>query len=544
MTWLAGTAIIAAAQVNLNKQPKLVVGIMVDQMRYDYLFRYKSHYGKGGFNRLLGEGFSCENTQYDYVPTFTAPGHACVYTGATPAVNGIIANEWYDPEQKKHRYVTTDPRYKTVGASGKVGQHSPTVMLSSTVTDELRLATNFKSKVVGVCLKDRGSILPAGHIPDASYWFDDATGNWITSSYYPDSLGLPGWVNTFNARKLPEQYCNQVWDKLPGVNYEESFENWSGIYDQARYAVSLSGGFPHNLAALRKKMGLGVLRYTPYGNTLTLDFALEAIQKMNLGADEITDFLCLSFSATDYAGHQFGVHAMETEDIYLRLDNDLSNLLTFLDQKFGKDNVLVFLTADHGGAETPAHLRKIGIPAGVFPESQIDSLLQIELNSVFDIKADIIEEISNQQIWFNTARLDSLELPVDAVSVVAAEWLKKQKGIYDVYTRNELQLLPYDHPFAPMLRRGIHPRRSGHVIFQLDPAWHPDDQLFGKGGTTHGSSYAYDRHVPLIWYGNGIKPGFTHRQVSVCDIAPTVSAMLRIMEPNGNMGRTIEEVFR
>lgn len=524
---------------NRPTPPKLVVGIVVDQMRYDYLYRYAAQYGNGGFKRLLGEGFSCENTHYNYVPTLTAPGHAAIYTGTTPAVNGIIANEWYDPELGEHRYVTSDKRYKTVGASGKVGQHSPSVLLSSTVTDELKLSNNFRSKVVGVCLKDRGSILPAGHIPNASYWFDDATGNWITSDYYPDSLALPTWVQAFNAQKLPDQYMSKPW--IPLKASQQSFKGWSRFKSE-KYG-SIDADFPHNLPAL-KKDGYGALRFTPFGNTLTLDFALEAIDKMQLGQDAYPDFLCLSFSSTDYCGHQFGIHAEETEDVYIRLDLELERLLTTLDQKFGKDNVLVFLTADHGGGETPAHLNTLRIPAGVLDESKVEKMLEQALTADLGTTGDFIKEVSNQQVWVNWRAVDDLEVDPIRLADVVGDALRHLPGVYEVFSREELTMLPPDFPFASELRRGIHPRRSGDMVFVLDPAWHPDDELFKVGGATHGSSYAYDTHVPLLWYGWRVPVGETFAPVSITDIAPTLSAMLRIMEPNGTTGKVIEALLK
>ena len=519
--------------------PRLVVGIVVDQMRYDFLYRYSNQYGNDGFKRLLREGLSCENTHYDYIPTYTGPGHACIYTGTGPAGNGVIANEWWDPQWGKHRYVTTDTTVKPIGTLEKSGKHSPAVLLSTTVTDEMRLSNNFKSKVVGICLKDRGSILPAGHIPNAAYWFDDKAGNWITSSFYPDSLGLPSWVKSFNAQRYPEKFCEKIWTRRPGVTYEESFAGWANKYDKAKYAASLSGGFPHNLPALRKTNGLGIIRFTPYGNTLTLNFALMALDSMQLGTDQYTDFLCLSFSSTDYAGHQFGIHAEETEDIYIGLDRDIARLLKVLDEKYGKDNVLVFLTADHGGTETPVHLTDIGIPAGVLKESKIDSTLSAHLATVFKDSSDLIYEISNQQIWFKTSKT----ITKDEMAKVSKEWLEKQKGIYAVHTRKEIMELPTDYFYAAPLRRGIHPKRSGDLFFQLDPNWHPDDSFFGIGGATHGSSYAYDTHVPLLWYGSGIKHGNLYAPVSVSDIAPTLSAFLKIMEPSASTGKIIEQIF-
>ena len=523
-------------------QPKLIVGIVVDQMRYDFLYRYQAKYVPGGFKRLLSEGFSCENTKYNFVPTYTAPGHAAIYSGTTPAVNGIIANDWWDPELGAHRYVTTDKRYKTVGSpTERVGQHSPSVMLSTTITDELRLSNNFRSKVAGVCLKDRASILPAGHIPNACYWFDDATGNWITSTYYPDSLGLPQWVQDFNGRKLPERYLSKPWTIDSTFRYDESFAGWDK-YNKGQYG-NFPGNMPYNMPELRKAQGLGVLRFTPMGNSFTLDFALETIEKMELGADEAPDFLCLSFSSTDYCAHQFGIHGEEMEDVYLRLDRDIARMLDYLDKKFGKNNVLVFLTADHGGAETPVHLQDLRIPSGVFEESKLETNLENVLAAQFGTSGDFIHEVSNQQIWLNWEALNDLDVDAEEVAHIIIEYLQAQKGVYAAFTRDELMSFPLEFPFSAETRLGIHPRRSGDILFQLDPAWHADDKAFKLGGTTHGSPYAYDTHVPLIWHGWKVPHGRSNAPVRITDIAPTLSAMLRIAQPNGTTGEVIEPLM-
>jgi len=532
------------AQQIVLAQPKLVVGIVVDQMRYDYLYRYQSKYGQGGFKRLLKDGFSCANTHYNYVPTYTAPGHTAIYSGATPSVSGIVANDWWDAEWGAHRYVTTDKRYNTVGSPNiKVGQHSPAVLLSTTITDELRLSNNFQSKVVGVCLKDRASILPAGHIPNAAYWFDDETGNFITSTYYPDSLGLPKWVQDFNARKLPDTYLSKPWKVDSSQQYTESFANW-GKYNNGQYVPYFTTEMPYNLPELKKKGGYGVIRFTPYGNRLTLDFAMEAAEKMQLGQDAFPDFLCVSFSSTDYCAHQFGIHGEETEDVYVQLDRDLARFFDFLDKKYGKDNVLVFLTADHGGAETPVHLQDLRIPAGIFPESQLENMLELAIATSLGAKGDFIHEVCNQQVYLNWEAMDDLKANPEEVASVIIDYLRAQPGVYDAFTRQELLDLPADYPFVSELRRGIHPRRSGDIIFQLDPAWHSEDKFFGAGGTTHGSSYAYDTHVPLLWYGWNVAPGSTYAPINITDIAPTLAAMLHIMEPNGNMGTIIQDLMK
>jgi len=528
-------------------RPKLVVGIVVDQMRYDYLYRYQSKYGPNGFNRLLREGFSCANTLYNYVPTYTGPGHAAIYTGTTPAVNGIIGNDWYDRSWGRSRYVTTDTTVRPVGTDdARAGRHSPRSLLSTTISDELRLSNNMRSKVVGMCIKDRGSILPAGHIPNASYWFDDKTGNWITSSYYPDSLGLPQWVQDFNARRLPDQYLSRPWDKALPEPYAESFNPGWDKYDDGKYLpMSLvPENFPYDLPTHKQKYGYSLLRFTPGGNVFTVDFALEALDKMELGQDEYPDMLCLSFSGPDYCGHQFGIHAEETQDMYMRLDGQIARLLRALDEKYGKNNVLVFLSADHGGSETPLHLQDLNIPAGVFPESTIAGPLNKALVDKFGRPGKYVLDVANQQVWLDHAALEAAGIDLEGACEVLKIFLRKQPGVYDAYTPEDMFELPADYPFGPEIRRGLHPRRSGDVLFQLDPAWHADDKYFSSGGATHGSPYPYDAHVPLIWYGWKIPAGETFAPVSITDIAPTLAAMLRIMRPNGSTGNIIQQVVR
>ena len=526
------------------RQPRLVVGIVVDQMRYDYLYRYYDKYGTGGFKRLLNEGFSCENTHYNYMPTYTAPGHASIYTGTTPSVHGIVGNDWYDRTQAKNQYVTSDERYKGVGTTSSKGNHSPSVLLSSTITDELRLASSLRSKVVGVCIKDRGSILPAGHIPNACFWFDDDTGNWISSSYYPfpDSVpALPGWVGRFNDKKLALRYLSQPWETVQlERTYTESVPGFDKY--EMRFPGDTTGAFPHALPALQTKGGPGLVRSTPFGNSLTTDFALTVIDEMKLGVDEYPDFLALSYSSTDYCGHQFGVRSTEVQDVYLRLDRDLERLLDYLDEEFGKDNVLVFLTADHGAAETVPFLKDLRMPTGILDENALTRALNTHLDSVFGVRLPFVSAVVNQQVYINEKVLPIGKLEPGPVQKAIADYLKKLPGVYGAFSKDELFALAPEYPFIGLVRNGFHPRRSGDVIYTLDPGWLPEP-YFAKGGTTHGSPYAYDTHVPLVWYGWKVPQGESFAPTQITDIAPTLAAFLRIMEPSGNTGKVIQALF-
>ena len=312
-------------------KPKLVVGIVVDQMRYDYIYRFWDKYSEGGFKRLVNNGFFCKNTNYNYVPTYTAPGHAAIYTGTTPAINGIVGNDWFDRALGKKIYCVVDTTVVGVGSISKEGKRSPANLLTSTITDELRLATNMKSKVIAISLKDRSAILPGGHTANAAYWFDGSNGNFISSTYYMKEL--PRWVVEFNEKKLPQKYLSQPWNTLlPIDQYTES------LADDNPYETKFAGEqrpvFPHDLPVLMaKNKGMGLLLTTPFGNSLLLDFAKEVLYAESMGKAETPDFLAISFSATDYIGHAYGPNSIEVEDCYLRLDKDIAELLNMIEAK-------------------------------------------------------------------------------------------------------------------------------------------------------------------------------------------------------------------
>src|SRR5215218_2953988 len=379
-------------------RPKLVVGIVIDQMRWDYLYRYYDRYKENGFKRMLNEGFSCENTFINYIPTVTAIGHSTVYTGSVPAIHGIAGNDFIIQASGKTMYCTEDTTVATVGSSSDEGKMSPRNLLTSTITDELKLATNFRSKVIGISLKDRGSILPAGHAANAAYWFDNATGNWITSTYYMKEL--PAWVKQFNSQKLPEKYLKQDWNTLYDIKtYVQS------TVDQNRYEgkfmANAVSSFPIKTSTMFEN-GFDIIRSTPYGNTLTMEMARAAIENEQLGKNVVTDFLALSFSSPDYIGHKFGVNAIETEDTYLRLDKDLGSLFTYLDRKLGAGNYVAFLTADHGAAHNPNLLIDNKIPAGYWSGGQFMKELNIQLDQNFHVP-DIVISFSNSQVHLNNS---------------------------------------------------------------------------------------------------------------------------------------------
>lgn len=525
-------------QKSISK-PKLVVGIVIDQMRYDYLIRFANKYSNNGFKRLLNDGFSLENAHYNYIPTYTAVGHASIYTGTTPTNHGIIGNNWYDKYIKKSIYCVDNNAYNTVGNNGDGGKKSPYRMLTTTMTDQLKLAQNMQGKTIGIAIKDRSSILPAGHTADAAYWFDGGKyGTWISSSFYMDKL--PNWVQKFNQSGKADAYLNKPWTTLYDINsYTESMD------DNNDFEVTFKGEekpvFPHNIPKLRSKnKNYSILKSIPAGNSFTTDFAKAAIIGENLGKGKHTDFLALSYSSTDYVGHQFGVASKEIEDTYLRLDNDLASLFNFLDKRVGKENYTLFLTADHAAVQVPSYLQSLKIPANYFSYKKFTTFMN-ELTKKYFNSDELVENISNFQIFLNKEKIASLKLDVNEVAQKLADEAITYKSIYKAVTARTLQTTYFDSGILNTLQNGYNQKLSGDILLVPDPSTIGSTS---KKGTTHGSGYSYDTHIPVIFYGNGIQKGSSKKKYEIIDIAPTISNLLQIEFPNGNTGKIIDEVFK
>ena len=521
-------------EASIADKPKLVVGIVVDQMRYDFLYRYSEKYSSGGFKRLMNEGFNCRNNHYDYAPTVTAAGHAAIFTGSIPAINGIIGNEWFNQKTGKSVYCVEDSSVRTVGSDSKAGLMSPKNLLVSTITDQLKIANNFESKTIGIALKDRGSILPAGHTANAAYWFDSKNGAWITSSFYMNDL--PQWVKDFNSMKMPQKYMAEGWKTLlPIEKYTES------TADNQAYEAKLSGEktatFPHELAAQSGVNLLEVIRTTPFGNTLTKDFALVAIQNENLGKSPKTDFLTISFSSPDYVGHAFGPNSIEVEDTYLRLDKDIEEILTSLDNSLGKGNYLVFLSADHGVADVPGFWQSQKLPAGVVDAAMSSREVKTALKTAFGEGEFIIAE-DNSQLYLNANLMEEKKISYTQIYEIVRKTLLKRDDVADVIDLHNLANSTLPDYQLSYVKNGFNPRRSGDIMVVLNPSWFAGR----KQGTTHGSLYRYDTHVPLLFYGWKIKSGETTLRTNISDISPTVADLLNILEPNGSVGNVISGV--
>lgn len=520
-------------------QPKLVVGIVVDQMRHEYLQRFKSKYASDGFNRILNEGFEARNNHFDYIPTYTAPGHASVYTGTTPRYHGIIGNDWYSKVLGRSVYCVGDTLANHIGGSAKAGNISPRNLITNTITDELKLSTNFRSKVVGISIKDRGAVLPAGHTPDGAYWYDSRTGEFMTSDFYKTEM--PEWMVDFNQKKLVDQYLSQKWETLlPIKEYVESTP------DNSPYERGFKGKetptFPYDLSSLRTQNSpYGLINSTPFSNSLLVDLAKAAITGEDLGKDEITDFLAVSFSSPDYIGHNFGPNSVELEDTYLRLDRNLADLMSYLDEQIGKGNYLLFLTADHGVVANPQFLMDHQLPGGYINGDEAQAQIARALMSQYG-KADFISNFSNDQIFLNHRAIKSAGFTVPEVARYLTESVMEIPAVADAVSAYEINSLDSSDPMSKLLRNGYNRKLSGDVLLLMKPGYLYDS--YGNKGSSHGTGYTYDTHVPLLFYGSGIKRGFTVEKTCITDIAPTLAALLNISMPNAAVsGQPIKDLF-
>ncbi|MEH6536405.1 MAG: alkaline phosphatase PafA [Psychroserpens sp.] len=522
-----------------SNRPKLVVGIVVDQMRYDYLTRFYNKFGEGGFKRMVNEGFNCKNNHFNYIPTKTAAGHASLYTGTTPRYHGVIGNDWFDKTTNENVYCVRDNSYQSVGTLSDDGRMSPHRMSTTTFSDENRLFTQMKGKTIGISIKDRGAVLPAGHTANAAYWFRGKNeGAWISSTFYMNEL--PKWVSDFNASDAANSYL-KTWNTLyPIETYIESGADLSDFEDG--FNSKLTATFPYDLKTLSKKNGgLDIIKSTPFGNSLITDFAIAAIEGEQLGKDDITDVLAISYSSTDYVGHNFGVNAKETQDTYLRLDKDLERLFKRLDEKIGKGDYTVFLTADHGAPYVPALLDSHKIPGGLLDFNQVKTDLNELLSTKLSV-ADLVLKISNEQVFLNHEVIASNNLDVDIIEDIIIDKLLDHDMINKAFKGSVVNNFAFQNGVELLLKNGYNQKRSGDILIIMESSVFSDN-MWNKKGTDHGSGYAYDTHVPLLFFGKGIKKGQTYKKTEITDIAPTISALLGISFPNGATGQPLEFVI-
>ena len=470
------------AQVN---RPKLVVGIVVDQMRWDYLYYYNKEFVEGGFKRLLAEGYSCENTMIPYIPTVTAIGHSSIYTGSVPALTGILGNSFFI--NGKNTYCCGDDNVQSVGSSSKEGKMSPRNLLASTIGDELKLATDFKSKVIGVALKDRAAILPAGHSADAAYWWDTSAGHFVTSTYYMDKL--PSWAVDFNKKH----------QQKPGFD----------------------------------------IKSKPQGVTMTFDMAEAALKNERLGLGTETDMLAVSVSSTDIIGHMYSTRGSEIHDAYIQLDRDLDRFFNTLDAQVGRGNYLVFLTADHGGSHNPNFMRSHKLAAGGFAGWDLMKEINKELQQSFGTKANFILGENALRIYFDRKSIADAGLELAKVKAEAKKLFEKRANITYVVDYEDVATQPIAQPIRERIINGYSRERGGDLLIITNPGWVNCPSSPDYKGTNHGLWNPDDSHIPLIFMGWGITPGATSHPTSMTDIAPSVCSMLHIQMPNACVGNPV-----
>lgn len=527
------SAVLAFMSLSAQQRPKLVVGIVVDQMKMEYLYRFQSDFSENGFKRLMNDGFTFYNMHYNYMPTYTAPGHASVYTGTTPAIHGIVGNEWYHRTLKKGVYCTDDDSVSTlVPGTEKEGKMSPKNLQATTITDELKLSTNFKGKVIGMSIKDRGAILPAGHFADWAFWYTK-TGAFISSSFYGSEL--PKWVTEFNNEKQYLPYLNKEWNLLkPIETYNESLAD-NNPYEGKLYKKDPV--FPYNLKEMYEGNDAGVLRVTPFGNDVLANFAKRAIEKEQLGKDDITDFLAVSFSSTDYIGHTFGPRSIEVQDTYLRLDLTIADFLNYLDKTVGKGNYLIFLTADHACAENSTHLKDHKYEVDNINYKDVSNDLATFSNEAFGV--NLLLKYDNYNVHLDKEAIKNKGLDLTKVKQSFKDFLYTKNYVKRVYTEEEILASSGNDQLLNFVFKGYDPTQNGDLYFVYKPGF----VEYSATGATHGSPYAYDTNVPCIFYGWNIPKGKSNDKKVITQIAPTLAQKLKITFPNGTESKVLTEVL-
>ena len=534
--WFFFNATVFSQDKKQIQKPKLIIGIIIDQMRYDFIYRLWDKFDNNGFKRLINEGAFCKNAKYNYPITKYIISYATIATGSNPSMHGIISEDWYAPLYNRVINCIKDSTVSTLGGYYESGKYSPVKLLSSTITDELKISNKKKSKVISISMDPGPAVLSAGLIGNAAYWFDTETSNWITSSYYMKDIPL--WITEFNRKKLPDVYLDRNWETLlPIQEYGDSTMD-AGKYETGFHGLKV---FPYDLKKLSSghdKKNYALLKTTPFANTLVKDFAISAIVNEQLGKDDFTDMLYISFSSTEYINQSFGLNSVEMEDAYLRLDRDIKHLLDFIDGYLGKGNVLIFLTSSHGSSYNPQYLTDMGISKSFFNSSQAMALLKSYLNATYGT-GDRIKHNSNLQIYLNDDLIKKSKLSTEAFQNDVVEFMMQFTGVVNVLSGKTIQNSSFSGDIFKKVQNLYNQKRSGDIVIILEPGC-----LEKKGlDINYSSPYNDDTHVPLIWYGWKIKNQTISRKIDMTDIAPTLSQILDISIPNACQGEPIMELF-
>ena len=520
-------------------KPKLIVLIVVEQMRYDYLFRYREKFDDNGFNKLTDKGFFFQNANYDYMLNYSSSGYSTIVTGSYPSMHSIVGDYWYNRLTKRLEYSVFDESANGINSENESFKMSPEKLKSTTFSDELRLSNYKKSKVFSVSANNYSAVLPGGHLANGAFAIDFENGKWESSSYYGQSL--PSWVERFNEKNIADIYMEKNWDTY--FNISEYFES---LQDNTSYEKGFENGvktFPYLVADIKKQFNnYEVLNYTPFGNTYIKDFAISAIVNEDLGKDDYTDFLSISFSANANISKLFSIRSVELQDMYLRLDRDLAHLITFIEQFTGDDNYLIILTSDKGATDSPKFLKDSGLPGGEFNESSGLLLLSTYLNAIYG-KGEWVEYYGEQQIYLNRDLILKNKLNLEDVQQTTVDFLVNLKGVASVVSSATLQKTEFSGGISKKIQNSYNQERSADIIINLSPGWAISGSKYDKFSHKKLSAYQDDTHVPLIFYGWKVKQGKSLAQISITDIAPTLSLILDIPFPSASNGSPITKLI-
>ncbi len=517
-----------------HEKPKLVIGIVVEQLRYEMINRYYDVLCEDGIKRLINEGAFYNQAYYNYVLTTSGAGSATIVSGVTPNVHGIISDNWYNDLEEKEISCIEGSRIKYINGKVSFGNFSPKNLLTSTIGDEIKLAYNDSSKVISIGMNPINSVISGGRAADYAFWFEDDNGEWVTGNYYTDSL--PKWVEKFNNKRFQDIYINRSWTSFfPLDNYDVSLNDNSEFeFGFSHYRKT----FPYELSFLKSRSSdYKYIKYTPFGNTYTKDFATTTIIEEELGKDEYTDFLSVNFSANSYLGKYFGPRSVETEDMFVRLDRDIAHFLKFIDDNIGKENVVIYFTSDHGVAEVPDYLKWKKINSGIFNGEKAMSLLDSYLQILYG-EGKWINEYCSKQIYLNRKQIDKSNISRREVQEKVVDFMTQFNGVANALSASTLQTTNFNSGVFKLMQNSFNQKRSGDVIINLESGWIERANKL----STSGSGYNYDRHVPLIWYGWKVKNKSIDATVDMTDIAPTISWILGISNPNAANGKPLYNI--
>ena len=522
------------------EKPRLVIGIVVEQLRYDHIEKYRDRFGENGIRRLINEGTYFKNAYFEYMLTQSAPGHATIATGTEPAYHGIPSENWYVPLRNELIYCTQDAQVYPVGGSFEAGLHSPVHLEASTFADELKMSTNRLSKVFSIGAKESSAILTGGHAADGVYWFDNRTGTWMSSNYYSGSL--PVWMSDFNAMGHAESYINGSWNLFkPAESYDDCLPD-ANEFEAGFNSVNY---FPYDLRRIRRESNdtrndYSLLRETPFINSFTTSLAIKLLDNEKLGRGDVTDYLSICYSATDNIGHRFGPSSVEMADAIFRLDDEIARLLTYVNDSIGKRNVLIYFTSSHGISEIPTVLESYRIPAGYFRPTQALQLLRSYMNAIYG-EGDWVKGYSDRQFFLNRTLIEDARLSLDDVQKRVARFLVQFSGVSAAYPYSAFESNDFGSGNMRRIMNNFNPQRSGDVIIALSPGWVERELDYV---TNHNSPYECDSHVPLIWYGWAVNRATVSRKINMTDIAATLSALCKTSFPNACTGEPMVELFR